>query len=204
MSRRSTALAQAAGEATDAPVLPAAPALHLGDRCRWPRDSRRETAMCQAAGEPNPVRWHAAVTNPGCEVMVRDAMARRGVDTVLPMLRFWRVQNRKRIVAERPLMARVVLFGLDPSTQNVAGIYGLERIVRGASDRWAVLDQGEVQDLRLRILRGEFDATLRVSHPYIEVPPLIRHLVAIGALPYSATCTHSAAKRLGLKFKEVA
>ncbi|WP_125901347.1 MULTISPECIES: transcription termination/antitermination NusG family protein [Methylobacterium] len=204
MSRRSIALAQAAGEATDAPVLPATPALRLGDRCRWPRDSRRETAMAQAAGEPNPVRWHAAVTNPGCEVMVRDAMARRGVDTVLPMLRFWRVRNRKRIIAERPLMARILVFGLDRSTQHIAGIYGLERIVRGASDRWAVLAQGEVEDLRLRILRGEFDATLRQTDPQMEVPPLIRHLVSIGALPYSATCTHKAARNLGLKFKDVA
>ncbi len=67
-----------------------------------------------AAGEPNPVRWHAAVTNPGCEIAVRDAMARRGVDTVLPMLRFWQVRNRKRIIAERPLMARIVVFGSTP------------------------------------------------------------------------------------------
>ncbi len=204
MSRRSIALAQAAGEATDAPVLPAAPMLSLGERCRWPRDTRRATAMAQAAGEPNPVRWHVAVTNPGCELTVRDAMARRGVDTVLPMLRFWRVRNRKRIIAERPLMARIVVFGLDPSTQHIAGIYGLERVVRGASDRWAVLDQGEVQDLRLRILRGEFDATLRQTDPQLEVPPLIRHLVKIDALPYSATCTHKAARNLGLKFKDVA
>jgi hypothetical protein len=160
--------------------------------------------MAQAAGEPNPLRWHAAVTNPGCELIVRDAMARRGIDTVLPMLRFWRVRHRKRLIAERPLMARIVVFGFDPSTQHIAGIYGLERIVRGASERWAALDLEEVHDLRLRILRGEFDATLRESHPYIEVPPLIRHLVKIGALRFEATCTHKAARNLGLKFKDVA
>ncbi len=52
MSRRSTALAQAAGEPTDAPVLPADPALRLGERCRWPWDSRRRPPMCQLPVSP--------------------------------------------------------------------------------------------------------------------------------------------------------
>ncbi|ACL60609.1 transcription termination/antitermination NusG family protein [Methylobacterium nodulans] len=204
MTRRSTALAHAAGEMTDAPVLPAEPALALGERCRWSRDMRRSAAMAQAAGEPNPLRWHAAVTFPGCEVKVRDAMQLRRIDTVLPMVRFWRIRSRKRFVAERPLLARTVIFGLDHACQDIAGIEGLERVVRGASVGWADLPEQDVYDLRLSILRGEFDATLRQDYPERPLPRLILYLLRNGDLPAQAVLTHKQAKRAGLKFAAAA
>ncbi|MFE1601591.1 transcription termination/antitermination NusG family protein [Methylobacterium sp. ID0610] len=204
MSRRSTALAHAAGDATDAPVLPADPALRLGERCRWSRDMRRSTAMAHAAGEPTPLRWHAAVTFPSCEIRVRDAMQRRGIDTVLPMIRFWRIRSRQRFIAERPLLARTVVFGLDHSCQDIANIEGLEHVVRGASAGWADLPEQDVYDLRLSILRGEFDATLRQSHPERPWPRLIAYLIRNGDLPPQAAWTHRQAKAAGLKFSVAA
>ncbi|GJE00569.1 hypothetical protein GMJLKIPL_2492 [Methylobacterium isbiliense] len=160
--------------------------------------------MAQAAGEPNPLRWHAAVTFPGCEIKVRDEMQRREIDTVLPMIRFWRIRSRQRFVAERPLLARTVVFGLDHSFQSIAGIEGLERVVRGASLAWADLPEDDVFDLRLRILRGEFDATLRQSHPERPWPRLIAYLIRNGDLPPQAVWTHRQAKAAGLKFAAAA
>lgn len=166
--------------------------------------SRRAEAFAAGAGQPDPLRWHAAITNPGYEFIVRAAMQDRGIDTVLPVIRYWRVRNRRREVAERPLLARTIIFGLDHDQQHVRGIRGFERVVRGASDLWANLPANEVYDLRFAILRGDFDATLREGQPQRPLPDLIRRLIDDGDLPPQAGLTHREAKRSGLNFSVAA
>lgn len=211
----------------DAPALEADPALGCGARCRI--DGRRAMALSHAAGEvdASPLTWHAAVTNPGAEFSVRAALQDRGIDTVLPTIRYWRIRNRKRFVAERPLLARCVLFGMNKETQSLVEfvsryvrdgdqlvradepdrartIVGIERIVRGADDGWAVLPASEIYDLRLRILRGDFDATLREGRARPELPEFIKALIARGELPADSSLTHRELRRKGLKFSVAA
>ena len=201
----------------DAPVWGSDPALGLGERCRL---NRRAQAVHDGA-----VQWHAAVTHQGCENIVRAELQARGIDTVLPMVRYWHIRRRQRIVIERPLLASVVLFCLDHNRQSLVDMFdrfewdseeqvlrkargpqvavpvpGVERVVRGASDRWAVLPTEQVWDLRLSILRGDFDATLREGMPNVELPPIIKWLLKNGDLPANAILTHKEAKRKGLKF----
>lgn len=166
--------------------------------------SRRADAFAAGAGEAAPLRWHAAITNPSYDFIVRDIMQERGIDTVLPVVRYWRIRNRRREIAERPLLARCVIFGLDPAWQDIRGIRGLERVVKGASDSWARLPANEVYDLRFAILRGDFDATLREAHSLRPLPDLIRRLITDGYLPAQAGLTHKEARRAGLKFSVVA
>ncbi|MBP2495396.1 hypothetical protein ABID82_002271 [Methylobacterium sp. PvP062] len=193
--------------------------------------SRRQAAFAQAAGEPNPLTWHVAVTNYGCELRVREQMAERGIDTIIPMVRFWRVKNRQRSVAERPLMARTVIFGIDHSTQSLMDremghewvgegedrrlvptgrtgrlipIRGLERIARGTDDCWAVMPEAQAFKLRFSILRGDFDATLRQSNPAWELPPMIQWLLERGEIPRDGVLTHKEARRRGLNFSAAA
>lgn len=201
----------------DAPVWGADPAIGVGERCRLNRKAKFE--------DGGSVKWHAAVTHQGCEGAVRAELQARGIDTVLPMVRYWHIRRRQRIVVERPLLASVVLFALDHTRQSLVDMFdrfewdseqqclrkahgpqvavpvpGIERIVRGASDRWAVLPTEQVWDLRLSILRGDFDATLREEMPNVELPPIIRWLLKNGDLPPTAILTHKEARRKGLKF----
>ena len=189
--------------------------------------SRRAEALAAGAGEPAPLTWHVAVTNPGCEAKVRDQMTERGIDTILPMIRYWRIRNRHRAIAERPLIARTVIFGLDHATQSLMDremghqwvghqliptgrtgrlipIRGLERVARGANDAWAVLPAPEAYKLRFSILRGDFDATIRQSNTRVELPPLIRWLLKRGEIPADSVLTHREARRKGLQFTEAA
>lgn len=189
--------------------------------------SRRAEAFAAGAGEPNPLTWHVAVTNHGCEAKVRDQMTERGIDTVLPVIRFWRIRNRQRVAVERPLIARTVIFGIDHATQSLmdremqhewvgdqlvpAGrtgrlipIRGLERIARGTGDGWAVMPASEAYKLRFSLMRGDFDATLRQSNPARELPPMILWLLERGEIPRDAILTHKEAKRKGLQFSEAA
>lgn len=166
--------------------------------------SRRQNAFAQGAGEPTPLTWHVAVTNPGREALVRQQLQGRGMDVIMPMIRFWRVRNRKRFVAERPLMARTLVFGMDRDKHDLLDVIGLERIVRGAQDRWYVLPASEAYDLRLRILRGDFDGTLRQDRVMPELPEFIRWLLARGDLPSDSVLTHKELRSKGLKFEVAA
>lgn len=191
--------------------------------------SRRQTALAQGAAEPNPLTWHAAVTNFGAEFSVREALQARGIDTVLPVIRYWRIRNRKRIIAERPVFPRCVLFGMDHQTQSLIdfvsryvrsddghsiirkdepararSIVGIERIVRNADGNWAVVPTLEVWELRRQILTGAFDGTLRQDRARPELPPFIASLIEKGELPAMATFTHKEARRTGLKFSVAA
>lgn len=206
-------------------VLPADEALRCGERCRYPKVTVAGITI------NSPLRWHVAVTNPSCEMRVREQMQDLGIDTIMPMVRFWRIRNKQRSVAERPLVARTVIFGIDPATQmllqpvykhewvgsgadkqyvpteEVASyktITGLERIARGASNEWAVLPPEEAFNLRFQILRGEFDATLRQFNPLAAVPPMIKWLLDRGEIPADSFLTHREARRKGLKFSEAA
>lgn len=172
---------------------------------------------------PNELTWHAAATNQGKELAVRAALQARGIDTVLPLLRIWRIRNRQRVMAERPLLPRLVLFGIDKATQSlvdlvpsyvrtiddelvpvplserVVSIPGLERIVRGAGQEWATFRPEDVYDLRFRILRGEFDPTITE-----ETSPIVKWLIDRGELDRRSVLTHKQAKIAGLKFSVAA
>ena len=166
--------------------------------------ARRQEALNAGAGEPNPITWHVAVTNPAREALVRQQMQSRGMDTIVPMIRFWRVRNRRRFVAEKPLLARTVIFGMDRARHDLIDVVGLERVIRGAQDRWFVLPPNEAYDLRFRMLRGDFDATLREGRAMPELPQFIRWLLDRGDLPADSFLTHKELRTKGLKFQEVA
>lgn len=206
-------------------VLPPDEALRLGERCRFPKVEVGGITI------NSPLKWFVAVTNPGCEGRVRDQMQDLGIDTILPMVRYWRIRNKQRLVAERPLVARTVIFGMNPKTQmllqpvykhawegsgedkryvptaeveSYKTILGLERIARGASNEWAEIPAQEAFGLRFQILRGDFDATLRQFNPASAVPPMIRWLLDRGEIPPDSVLTHREARRKGLKFSEAA
>jgi hypothetical protein len=112
--------------------------------------------------------WFVAVTNPNCEGRVIGEMHERGILTVAPVIRYWRVRNRVRRVTERQLMPRYVIFGIDRAKQNVVGIEGLERIVRNGDLSWARVPAAQVSILRLRSLTGEFDPTSTRASAFID------------------------------------
>lgn len=148
--------------------------------------------------------WHVAVTNPGREALVRQQLVARGIDVIMPMVRFWRVRNRKRIIAERPLMARTLVIGMDREAHDLLNVIGLERIVKGAEDRWYRLPAVEAYDLRLRVLKGDFDGTLREGRAMPELPSFIKWLLARGDIPADSVLTHKELRTKGLKFEVAA
>lgn len=148
--------------------------------------------------------WHVAVTNPGREALVRQQLVARGIDVIMPMVRFWRVRNRKRIIAERPLLARTLVIGMDREVHDLLNVIGLERIVKGAEERWYRLPALEAYDLRLRVLRGDFDGTLREGRAMPELPPFIKWLLARGDIPADGVLTHKELRQKGAKFEVAA
>jgi hypothetical protein len=150
---------------------------------RWPGVSQADVARYESIAnslrplveKPDPEKewladreWFVAVTNPNCEGRVIGEMHERGILTVAPVIRYWRVRNRVRRVTERQLMPRYVIFGIDRAKQNVVGIEGLERIVRNGDLSWARVPAAQVSILRLRALTGEFDPTSTRASAFFE------------------------------------
>jgi hypothetical protein len=202
-------------------VLPSDQALRLGERCRYPKVEVGGITI------HSPLKWHVAITNPGCERRVREQMQDLGIDTILPMIRYWQIRNKQRDVVERPLVARTVIFGIDPKTQMLLqpvyehewvgkqyvptgriegykSLVGLERIARCDGERWAEMPAEQAFNLRFQILRGEFDATQRQVNPAMALPPMIKWLLERGEIPSEGVLTHKEAKRKGLNFSVAA
>lgn len=111
-------------------------------------------------------RWYCAVTRPGCQVRASLGLYELGYRTFYPTARRWVSHGRTKVAKNFPILNRYIFVEIDHPRQSFGMaclVNGVETILssRGARDEVApaAFDGRWIEDMRMRQMAGEWDAT---------------------------------------------
>jgi transcription antitermination factor NusG len=129
---------------------------------------RRPIVEVQTFADPvPPLTWFAAYTGVGRERWAVDKLRETGCDSYCPIWTRKVIRHRKPIVVSRPLFPRYVFAGIrNPNLWGaIVRADGVERLVRAASDRPAIISSRHIENLRAAEAMGQFDDTVKREIP---------------------------------------
>lgn len=144
------------------------------------------TVADDAYSRDRQISWFAVYTNIRCERRAELGLKEAGYQTCYPVLKKWvRRPGGRKAPAERPLFARYIFVGVDLQRRDIEPIRnvdGVERIVSKDGTPYgapASIPAAVVSDLRLAMLRGDFDYTAK-RRPAVTFAPGTHVRVAEG------------------------
>jgi transcription antitermination factor NusG len=106
-------------------------------------------------------KWFAIYTNIKCEFRAQKGLEAKGFRTFVPRMKKWVSHARMKRTVERPVLCRYIFFEMDPNKQSFEDVRqtdGVECIIANGGLP-VTLPRGFIEDLILRQIKGEFDAT---------------------------------------------
>lgn len=116
-------------------------------------------------------KWYCAVTNPNCQARAALGLHEIGYRTFYPKVRRWVCHARVRKAKDAPLLGRYIFVEVDPKNDQqsfyaVRAVNGIESVLStwqqtswGARVQPAEFKADWIEDMRLRQMAGEWDAT---------------------------------------------
>ena len=135
--------------------------------------------MIETIASCRPSGWHVLWTQSHCEQLVRDQLAGRGFETLLPELNVWSRRAGERRLVRRPMFPGYLFLRnvLDKAAYiEVRKARGLVSVLGDGWDRLAVVPDGEIESI-LALSRSDLPS---LPYPFLKEGMRVR--IASGPL----------------------
>lgn len=114
--------------------------------------------------------WFCAIVRHNCHARAEGELYQLGYRTYVPKLRKWVSHARTKRAVYRPLLGRYLFVEVSPDRGfwQIRGVHGIDGLVSGPAGYGTEpvpVPTAQVENLRLRQMRGEFDFVERTDIP---------------------------------------